>query len=195
MSGLSGGEYYLTVSDQNQCVKEYSYSINEPYALEIVTDIVNVSCRDKNDGEINLNVTGGTLPYVFSWSNGSEVQSLSSLSPGTYIIELQDVNFCTLIDTFIIDESNINCQQIPELFSPNGDGLNDVWLIGNVDLYPEISVKVFNRWGQMVFESEGYAEPWDGRYNGRELPMDAYYYVIILNEEYEPVTGIVSIVR
>ncbi|WP_299819055.1 gliding motility-associated C-terminal domain-containing protein [uncultured Pontibacter sp.] len=81
------------------------------------------------------------------------------------------------------------------LMSVNGDGLNDKFIIKNIENYPNARVEIFNRWGEKVFESKGYTEPWDGTRNGNQLPMAAYYYLIYLNEQDEPIAGSVTIVK
>ncbi len=89
---------------------------------------------------------------------------------------------------------------VPTGFSPNGDGTNDTWVIPYLSICPNAVVTVFNRWGSKVYEcKKGYADhPWDGRaYNGNELPMGTYYYVIEYNDENNTPTktGSVSILR
>jgi len=82
-------------------------------------------------------------------------------------------------------------------FSPNGDGTNDTWVIRHAAEYGErITIKVFNRWGQPVYDSKGYASPWDGTRNGKPLPVAAYYYIIEVDDgKSEPYTGTVTILR
>jgi gliding motility-associated-like protein len=76
---------------------------------------------------------------------------------------------------------------IPNAISPNGDGKNDVWKLEFVNLlYPDATVEIYNRWGQQIFNSVGYTEPWDGKYNGDLVPDGTYYYVINLNDSSEP---------
>ena len=85
---------------------------------------------------------------------------------------------------------------IPTVISPNGNGLNDVWKIGNIEYYPAVTVEIFNRWGQRLYYSVGYPELWDGTYNGKELPVGVYYYIIdIKREGIEPYTGSISILH
>ncbi len=75
---------------------------------------------------------------------------------------------------------------IPNVISPNGDGLNDVWKLSFIDLlYPNAIVEIYNEWGQQIFRSEGYANPWDGSYNGEAVPDGNYFYVINLNDNSE----------
>ncbi len=70
-------------------------------------------------------------------------------------------------------------------FTPNGDGVNDTWIIDNITLHPNARVSILNREGKVVFESIGYEVPWDGTFEGRELPLDTYYYVIDLEDSGE----------
>jgi gliding motility-associated-like protein len=86
---------------------------------------------------------------------------------------------------------------IPNVFSPNGDGVNDRWIIKYMEQYPNSSVEIFNRYGAKVFERKGYSSSnaWDGTKNGNPLPIGAYYYVIRINNGKEPLSGIISIVR
>ena len=80
-------------------------------------------------------------------------------------------------------------------YSPDGDGINDVWNIGGIDLYPDCTVEIFNRWGYKIFESKGYDIPWDGRWNGKDLPAETYYFAINLGDSSKPITGTVTIIR
>jgi len=66
----------------------------------------------------------------------------------------------------------------PNAFTPNSDGINDYWQINGLDQYPGTEVTVFNRNGQRVYHSINYTKPFDGRYNGKELPEGVYYYII-----------------
>ncbi|HEY4786627.1 MAG TPA: gliding motility-associated C-terminal domain-containing protein, partial [Bacteroidales bacterium] len=71
--------------------------------------------------------------------------------------------------------------KIPSGFTPNGDGINDYWEIGNAEGYPDLQVEVFNRWGSKVYSSRGYdndTKKFDGTLHGKPLPMGTYYYII-----------------
>ena len=86
--------------------------------------------------------------------------------------------------------------EIPDAFSPNTDGINDVWNIIGKEFYPDIEVTIFNRWGQEVWKSgRGYPVPWEGKYNGEDLPVDSYHYVIDLHNGMKPIVGTVTIIR
>ncbi len=70
---------------------------------------------------------------------------------------------------------------VPNVFSPNGDGTNDTWHIKNIEGYPACGVEVFNRWGSRVFYTKNYTAEWNGSFNGHPLPAGTYYYIINTN--------------
>ena len=81
--------------------------------------------------------------------------------------------------------------------SPNDDGANDTWTIAGIEQYPSNTVRVFNRWGNLVFERQGYSnnDPWGGRWNDRDLPDGTYYYLIELGGDAGKVSGYLQILR
>jgi gliding motility-associated-like protein len=114
-----------------------------------------------------------------------------------FTVSVTDQNGCMATDSIFVEV-------LPELvitsgFTPNGDGTNDLWIIDNIELFPEMVVHVYNRWGVEVFESQGYNAniAWDGTYNGTILPSGTYYYAIELNDARfpEPLTGPLTLHR
>ena len=82
------------------------------------------------------------------------------------------------------------------IVTPNGDGVNDKWVIPNIDMYPDNEVKVFDKSGRVVFTKRGYNNEWDGTFNGNKLKEDAYLYIIKFNKDgVLPIRGYVTIVR
>ncbi len=88
-----------------------------------------------------------------------------------------------------------NALVIPNTFTPNGDGVNDTWIIKNLDLFPACNVSVYTRYGQKVYASLGYSIPWNGRYKGSPLPSGTFYYIIDLNNGAKALSGFVVILR
>jgi gliding motility-associated-like protein len=112
-----------------------------------------------------------------------------------YTLTIVDADGCIASDTVRI---NIIPEiKIPNGISPNGDGKNDTWIIDNIQQFPDCLVEVYNRWGELLFTSTGYTKPWDGKYNGKDLPVGTYYYVINLNSPLapKPYTGPITIFR
>lgn len=76
---------------------------------------------------------------------------------------------------------------IPNVITPNNDGKNDVWKLPFVKLlYPKATVEIYNSWGQKIFYSDGYDSPWDGTYQGQQLPAGNYYFILNLNDSSKP---------
>jgi gliding motility-associated-like protein len=86
---------------------------------------------------------------------------------------------------------------IPNTFSPNGDGINDVWDIRNIEAFPNAEVSIFNRYGQFVYKSgDGYRTKWHGTdTGGNDLPVGTYFYIIKTSGSAKPISGSISIVR
>ncbi|QEC52661.1 gliding motility-associated C-terminal domain-containing protein [Anseongella ginsenosidimutans] len=86
--------------------------------------------------------------------------------------------------------------EIPNAFTPNDDGVNDTWKIVNIEEYPNATVQVFNRNGDRLFISRGYAEEWEGEFNNKPVPPGTYYYLVRPNGGIlQPLTGSVTIIR
>ena len=111
----------------------------------------------------------------------------------TYILSVTAQGGCTKADSVFIKV--LKFPEIPNTFTPNNDGIHDFWEIKYLYTYPGNRVQVFTRTGQLVFESKGYAKPWDGNINGKALPFDTYYYIIEPGTGRQPLTGYVTIVK
>lgn len=131
------------------------------------------------------------------------VLTQSNLLPGTYIyyVTASNADFCegeTTKVTFTVN--SISVKGIPTVFTPNNDGVNDLWLIPDIEQYPNCTVRIFNRSNHDVYYSlKGYKEPWNGRYMnyGDPLPnRTSYQYIIELNDgTNKAIGGVVSIIR
>ncbi|MEM1122780.1 MAG: gliding motility-associated C-terminal domain-containing protein, partial [Bacteroidota bacterium] len=83
----------------------------------------------------------------------------------------------------------------PNVITPNNDGMNDCLKIPCVANHPNSQLKVFNRWGDMVHESDRYENDWAGTYNGNPLPNGTYFYLLQMSADDEPMQGYFTIVR
>jgi gliding motility-associated-like protein len=197
-AGIPAGDYRVILTDQNLCSKDSVITITQPDSIRITLAIIHPQCLDNPNGEIAVIVTGGSpgTGYQFKWSDNSTDQNRDNLFPGKYKVLVTDFNGCTATDSVKLEALQEICLEIPNAFSPNGDGINDEWNIGMIYLYPEMEVSIFNRQGQLIWRSErGYPGAWNGRSNGRALPMDSYHYVINLPNGRKPIVGNVTIVR
>ncbi|WP_306641279.1 gliding motility-associated C-terminal domain-containing protein [Sanyastnella coralliicola] len=113
-----------------------------------------------------------------------------------FVLEVTDLNGCVSIDSVMV--TVIPELDVPSGFTPNGDNMNDLWTLGNNLFYPSLNVEIYNRWGDLLFRDDrGYANAWDGTFNGNPLPIGTYYYVITIDEpEFKTtLTGPVTILR
>lgn len=146
----------------------------------------------------------GTGNGTFSWSPTESLSNPNSedpvASPSTSTVYTLTVtnNGCTATDEVIVQVNRPIYP--PNTFTPNGDGVNDTWTIGNIHNYPNCSVTIYDRWGQKVYNSIGYTnqKAWDGTNRGLALPAATYYYVIDLktpaNREFDLFMGSITIV-
>jgi gliding motility-associated-like protein len=149
-------------------------------------------------GAIALNVSGMPGTYTYSWSSGPSTSQITGLIPGPYTVEIENgLGMDTTITYTILQ---FLCDPTPaRVFTPNGVAINDIWEIINSDLYPNMLVSVYNKWGQKMYENKGHYTPWDGR-NMLGLPVDSgvYYFIIFEdagNEKDGIITGSVNIIR
>jgi gliding motility-associated-like protein len=122
------------------------------------------------------------------WGKVEEAQSDITLT-------VTDPFGCVGTSTQELDPSVCCAVMFPNAFSPNGDGINDKWEIKYLNDYPECTVEIFTRTGQMIFQSYGYATPWDGTYHGSALPIGTYYYIIQPGRGRATMSGSVTILR
>ena len=197
-TNLSAGNYKVIITDSNNCQADSSMTLTEPEAIKLAFDVTDTFCPDSHDGVVSVNATGGVngLDYTFIWSTNSAEKEITDLRPGNYSVIVTDLNLCTVKDSAYVRYLWDLCLVIPDAFSPNGDLVNDTWIIGGIEYYPNAIFTIYNRWGQMVWESEpGYRIPWDGRSNGVNMPIDGYHYVLDLHNGYKLIIGDVTLVR
>ena len=197
-NNLQAGRYNVIITDSNGCSTSSSVTLTEPDPLKINFIVTKPYCPDTNDGSIDTEVRGGVVAgnYNYQWSNNSVNSSLANINIGWYSLTIEDFNGCIAKDSVKVDPQNRACLVIPNAISPNDDLINDVWNIQNIHLYPEAEVRIFNRWGNIVWVSEkGYPRPWDGTREGRVLPVDSYHYIIDLHNGDKPIIGTITIVR
>ena len=153
-------------------------------------------------GEVKLNAiaSGNNLTYQWVPSLGLSRDDIldpvaSPLEDITYVLTVTSDQGCVAVDAIFIKV--LKAPEVPNAFTPNGDGINDLWNIKYLESYVNASVRVFSRYGSMVYYSlKGYAQPWKGQMNGSDLPMGTYYYIIDPKAKGRKViSGSVTIIR
>jgi hypothetical protein len=138
-TSLPYGNYSVSVTDNNGCTATASFSIGQPAEVIILTDVLtHVSCNSFNDGAIDVEVSGGTPSYGYSWSNGSTSQDISGLTAGTYTLTVSDNDAYCTVKSFVItqpDAITVNALQTqPSCFGAS-DGTLDITVTGGTAPY------------------------------------------------------------
>lgn len=194
---LFSGQYNLKVVDKNSCETSYTVMITQPDPLELSVFTERPSCRGNNDGYIEFSASGGVIPYKFSFNdNRTNRVIFQGLTQGNYTIEVTDAHECVNShDIIYLKDMPFDCITIPNAFTPNGSGINDEWIIENIEMFPDATIEVFNRWGQNIWIGRGNQDPWDGKYKGNNVPTGTYLYTIDLRNGMKPYSGTVTVIH
>jgi gliding motility-associated-like protein len=153
---------------------------------------------------INITLGGnptGVAGSTYVWTPASEFVDNTYGNPvakpqkSTMFTVVVTAGGCSATDSVLV---TIQPQFVPPGgITPNGDGVNDTWVIDFLDFYPSNTVEIYNRWGELVFQATKYDQKWDGMLKGKQLPVGTYYYIINLNDPTFPdaYTGPVTIMR
>lgn len=200
LTSITSGTYIVTVTDANGCIFKDTTKLSQPDSLVLNLNSpvhfngYNVSSYNGSDGSINLNISGGTSPYTFLWSNGSTTQNLSGLVHGSYYVIATDTNGCRIAGEITLTQPLV--LEMPQGFSPNGDVKNDFFVIHGIESFPDNTLTIYNRWGNVVYSKSGYFNEWDGvSNNGQQLPDATYFAILEVNKGEIVLKGFVELRR
>lgn len=188
LENLPAGTYNITVKDNGDCMSHASVTLTQPEPIhtELVSPLYpggfNVSAFNMRNGIVTCTTSGGTPPYSYTWSNGATTQNLQDIPAGQYTLNVTDANGCTALAKVVLKEPVPI--DLPEGFSPNGDGDNDNFVVLGIENFPDNDLQIFNRWGNLVYSAENYHNTWNGtNKNDEPLPEGTYYVVLRLGKE------------
>lgn len=202
-TGLPAGMYTLTVTDASCGKASQSFNITNE------TETVNPPQAN------NVKVCGNAAVLKVNNVQNGYTYKLYSDDVSTIPLQMESSGMFKVISTsvtnYYLSAALGTCESgriqvtvthgndfgdIPNTFTPNGDGVNDNWELDGLVAYPQAEVQVFNRYGQQVYYSRGYSVPWDGTYKGSPLPAGTYYYIINLgNNVCRILSGYVAILH
>lgn len=151
-------------------------------------------------GMITLEATATGDGLKFKWTPDERMNNSSLLNPivspikeTSYTLEVVSDKGCFNSDQVFVKV--FEYLVIPNAFTPNGDGKNDTWRVPYLESYPEFEVKIYNRYGQLVYKSVKGMVDWDGRINGKEAPSGTYVYVLDRKQYGSIVKGVLHLIR
>ncbi len=140
------------------------------------------------------------MPVTYLWTPPTGLSNPAIATPNaspaddiTYTLTVTSDKGCSASDKVFVKV--LRSVEIPNIFSPNGDGVHDKWMILYLESYPGCTIDVYNRYGQLVYHSIGYTNPWDGKVNGKDAPVGTYYYIVDPKNGRAKRSGYVDIIR
>jgi gliding motility-associated-like protein len=197
------GIYTLLATDRVGCTDQKSIELivsDNPVAAFHGTDTLEMQAGDVLDA--------GTGLSSYLWNTGDSTESIVITAEGNYKVEMESPVGCLGSDSVYV---KLVSEEIPEFeiyvpnaFSPNGDGINDSFNINynnNISPFPisHCVLRIFNRWGEEIFQSDNITQGWDGKKAGKDCPGGVYVYKIVFEvdgvAESQERTGTVMLVR
>ena len=188
ISNLPTGSYEVFVSDASGCDTTATIVIASPLALSvtitlseysIATNVYNISSPGGSNGSILVDAEEGTPDYIYNWTPNTietDENNPTGLVAGDYTLQIVDANGCS-VDT-VITLTDPDALKLYTALSPNGDSFNDTYVIDGVQDCPDNQFKVFNRWGNLVYEKDSYLNEWFGQDMDGNTLSDGTYFVI-----------------
>lgn len=193
------GTYFAKV------MTDYCISVSENVTVNIIDAEIEATVSPSKNiklGEMaTLSIVDPQPEYIYLWTNTSDnTQSVGAtwdVSPSENTVYFVEGNNEDCNDTASVEVHIYLPLNIPNSFTPNGDGINDYWHIEGLESYPDAVVQVFNRWGTLIFKEYAATGIWDGTSkSGNIVPVSTYYYIINLNDdEGKKFSGDISVIR
>ena len=189
---LCGGDYTVTITDDNDVVKVFTVNVPQPAQIEVTFAATAPRNFNSCDGDILANITGAVAPITYVWSgsfgHSGEEERAEELCSGEFIeFFITDANGCTAFASDSVPYPADGCFRVSPVITPGQqDGKNDFVVITCIETASENHMEIYNRWGQLVFETDNYSnddtnleQNWNGLTNsGSALAEGVYYYVL-----------------
>jgi len=203
ITNLAAGIYTLSVTDARCGNVKLTYQLtneSEDIAGPSVSDVALCS-----NGSAVIKVNNASSSTIYNlYTNLTDTQPTEQQKGGIFIVNVtgntrlyfsQLNGTCESPRTEVRVTVGLSALNITNTFTPNGDGINDFWVINGIANYTTAEVQVFTRNGQRIFDSKGYATPFDGTFDGKKLPEGVYYYIIDLHSNCSLLSGSLTIIR
>ncbi|MDX5585559.1 MAG: T9SS type B sorting domain-containing protein [Aureibaculum sp.] len=175
---VADGEHTLTVEHNSTGCKDEPITITvHAYIPVAIGDLV-----ESGLNEYTVIATNGEPQYEYAMNDENDFGSsnvFDIISSGTYVFYVRDTTGCIVERSFELEFLDI---EIPNFFTPDGDGINDSWYPRNIEIYPNLTVVIFDRYQRLIATYKGNRTAWNGSYNNKLLPSGDYWYIVKLNQ-------------
>jgi gliding motility-associated-like protein len=206
-TSLAPGNYYISIKNKNTCEYDTAFEIKPyakvPFAFSLEKN--DPTCKKLNGGSITLTIQGLQSPYLISYNNniyanGAPIDNLSKGVHRLLIVNNENCVIDTIYETLDL-ELTPDCSNVfvPKAFTPNVDGLNDIFRPFVGEGITEMEFSIFNRWGQKVFSTTEKGKGWDGNLNGSNQSSGVYVWILryktINNPQEKILKGNMTLIR
>lgn len=178
------GSYSYTFSDANNCLYNGQIEVIPSSIPNLSYSMTEPSCFENFDASIEIFVTDGYPPFKYNWEDGRGEALIDSLPPKTYRLTVTDSAECSssLLE-LVVPYVYSDCFYFPDAFTPNGDGINDVYEISSIFSRQPVELSIYDKLGSLIFFSNEDLK-WDGTYKNRKCQSGTYYYVLKYANQY-----------
>jgi gliding motility-associated-like protein len=203
LANVKAGTYAIKITDGSGCEQDLSYTINNTDTAIPLPAVTNVQLCTTGTALIAVNNPSSLYGFKL-YDSATSAFSVSQSASGKFNVVIganrsyfisQYIGTCESSRAEVKVSLGLSKLSIANTFTPNNDGINDTWKISGMENYPDGTVQIYNRIGQLVFESKGYTSPFDGRMKGQDLPVGTYYYIINLNTKCDVISGTLTLLR
>jgi gliding motility-associated-like protein len=165
------GNYSVTVTNSFGCSATKTFTVIES-SPAIITSI-DINDFSGYNNSVQINVTGsGDYEYSINGFTFQDSPLFTTVPPDIYTVIVKDKNGCATTN------QNFYVLDYPKYFTPNGDGINDIWEIKNLNQFPDASISIFDRYGKLIYNFKGNQQGWNGKLNQIDLLASDYWFVI-----------------
>lgn len=172
------GTYIVEVTNLKNCKASKTFFITASESAIIGS--ISIDDFNGQNNSVLINYTGiGDYDFSLDGSTFQESNYFTNVLPGDYTVYIVDKKGCDTVKT------EITVITYPTFFTPNGDGFNDTWKIKNIDIYPNCSLEIYDRYGKLLKNLSANDSGWNGKISNENLPADDYWFILTLSNKKE----------
>jgi gliding motility-associated-like protein len=202
-TNVRADKYILNITDAGCGSVDIEYNIIDEEEIIAPPSVNDVTLCSSGIATIAVSNAAPTTTYRL-YASATDIQPVDEVTGGKFNVTVTDnrnyyisqmSGTCESPRAEIMVNIGLSSSDIANTFTPNNDGINDYWKIKNIENYPNALIQVFNRAGQLLYQSKGYASPFNGTYNAKQLPTGTYFYIINLSSNCSLLSGSLTIIR